>query len=43
MARLSREFLEKMAIEEKAVQNIRDRVDRELRILVEEIAKRYAK
>ena len=43
MTRLSKEFLEKMAIEEKATQNMRDRINRELRLLVEEIAKRYAK
>lgn len=43
MTRLSREFLEKIAIREKTTQNIRELVDRELRLLVEEIAARYAK
>lgn len=42
MSRLSKEFLEKIVIEEKATsQNIRDRIDRELRLLVEEITKGY--
>ena len=43
MARLSEEFLEKLAIEKSTSQNVRDHVNRELRLLVEEIAKRYAK
>lgn len=43
MARLSREFLEKVVTEDKTTQNIRDRIDREIKLLVEEIATRYTK
>jgi hypothetical protein len=43
MARLSKELLEKIALEKSTLQNIQDRIDRELRLLVEEIAKRYTK
>jgi hypothetical protein len=42
MARLSNEFLEKLAIERKLTsQKIQEQISRELRRLVEEIAKRY--
>jgi hypothetical protein len=43
MTRLSREFLEKIAIREKTIQNTQELIDRELRLLVEEIATRYTK
>jgi len=44
MARLSKEFLEKLAIEKKITsQKIREQIDQELKLLVEEIAKRYVK
>lgn len=42
MTRLSREFLEKIVTEDKTTRNVRSRVDRELKLLVEELAKRYA-
>ena len=44
MARLSNEFLEKLAIEERRTsQKIQEQIGRELKLLVEEIAKRYVK
>lgn len=43
MARLSKELLEKLALEKSTFQNIQDHIDRELRLLVEEVAKRYTK
>jgi hypothetical protein len=43
MARLSKEFVEKLALEKTTTQNLQDQVERELKGLVEEIAKRYAK
>lgn len=44
MTRLSKEFLEKIAVEEKATsRNIQECIDREIKLLVEEIAKRYTK
>jgi hypothetical protein len=44
MTRLSKEFLEKIAIREKTTfQNTQELIDRELRLLVEEIAARYTK
>jgi len=44
MDRLSKEFLEKIVTERKGTtQNIQDRIDRELKLLLEEIAKRHSK
>lgn len=44
MPRLSNEFLEKLAIGEKLTsQKIQEQMGRELKLLVEEIAKRYVK
>lgn len=43
MERLSKEFLEKMAIEKLTSQNLQDKVDRELRQLVDDLAKRHGK
>lgn len=43
MARLSKELLEKMALEKSNFQNVQRQIERELRLLTEEIAKRYAK
>jgi hypothetical protein len=44
MERLSKEFLEKIAAEGKtSVQYIQDRIDRELKLMFEEIVKRYSK
>ncbi len=43
MDRLSKEFMEKLVIEEKTTQKIKERINQELKLLVEEIAKRYAK
>lgn len=44
MGHLSKEFLEKMVTEGKtSTQNLQDKIDRELRLLFEDIAKRYSK
>jgi len=44
MERLSKEFLEKIVLEGKtSAQNIQDRIDRELKLMLEEIAKRHSK
>jgi hypothetical protein len=43
MARLSKEFVEKIALEKTTTQNLQAQVERELKGLLEEIAKRYAK
>jgi hypothetical protein len=43
MARMSKEFVEKIALEKTTTQNLQDKVERELKGLVEEIAARYSK
>jgi hypothetical protein len=43
MARLSKEFVEKTALEKTTIQNLQDQIERELKGLVEEIAARHAK
>lgn len=43
MTRLSKEFLEKVATDDKVTKNYRDLIERELKQLVEEIAERYTK
>lgn len=44
MERISKEFLEKIVVEGgTSTQNIQDRIDRELKLMLEEIAQRYSK
>jgi hypothetical protein len=44
MEHLSKGFIEKVVVEGKtSTQNLQDKIDRELRLLFEDVARRYAK